>query len=170
VTRDPRLVTDIDLEPSAAADEGRLLTLLEPRMCEHVPVYEVERAARLQYAARVYSLRHVFGFVILNGEDGRTSEGRKRTWFSLIGRLTLAQLATLEDLCRKKRMRYNAAIVQVFPRAAAFIAPRDREKQDLIREYPTLPQPETSPSAVDDTGSLFPISSESWRDPEEGWS
>src|ERR1700680_4740056 len=57
VKRDPRLVTDIDSEPSPASDDGRLLALLESRLHSRVPVYEVEGAARLQYAARVHSVR-----------------------------------------------------------------------------------------------------------------
>jgi hypothetical protein len=149
VSRDHRLVTDIHSEPSPSSDEGRVLALLESRLGQFVPVYEVEGAGRLQYAARAHTLRHVYGYVIVNRQDGQTGEGRKRTSFALIGRLTRSQLATLEDLCRERRMRYDAAIVRVFPEAAACLTRRDTEKTGLVRNYPTLPRHEEAlPSAV----------------------
>jgi hypothetical protein len=147
--RDPRLVTDIDLEPSPASDDGRLLAFLEPRMCQRVPGCELAQAGKLQYNARCHSLRHVYGYVLINGEDGRTVEGRKKTWFALIGRLTLSQIAALEDLCRGKRMRYDTAIVQVFRQAGAYLPPRSgREKPTLIRNYPTMPHAESTPPSA----------------------
>jgi hypothetical protein len=149
MTRNPHVLTDIHSEPSPPSDEGRLLALLESKFEQRVPVYDVEGAGRLQYAARVYSLRHVHGYVIVNGENGRTSEGRKRTWFALIGRLTRSELTTLKDLCRQKRMRYDAAIVQVFPQSASYLIRRDSEKPKLVRNYPTLPHLEKlSPTAA----------------------
>jgi hypothetical protein len=145
-----------------------VLALLESKFGQRVPVYEVERAGHLQYAARAYSLRHVYGYVIVNGENGRTSEGRKRTWFALIGRLTRFQLATLQDLCRGKRMRYNFAIVQIFPDSARYLAPPTGDKPKLIRDYPTVPQQRPLAGIHSETSSLFPTSPETWRDPEEG--
>jgi hypothetical protein len=142
VSRDRRLGTDIHSEPSPSSDEGRVLALLESRLGQFVPVYEVEGAGRLQYAARAHTLRHVYGYVIVNRQDGQTDEGRKRTSFALIGRLTRSQLVRLEDLCRERRMRYDAAIVQVFPEASASLTRRDREKTGLVRSYPTLPRHE----------------------------
>jgi hypothetical protein len=142
VSRNLRLITDIRSEPSPWSDEGRVLALLESRLGQFVPVYEVEGAGRLQYAARAHTLRHVYGYVIVNRQDGKTGEGRKRTSFALIGRLTRSQLAMLEDLCRKRRMRYDAAIVQVFPEAVTSLTRRDREKTGLVRNYPTLPRHE----------------------------
>jgi hypothetical protein len=148
MTRDPRLVTDIDLEPTPASDEWRVLALLESRFRQRVPVYDVDHAGRLQYSARLHSLRHIHGYVILNGEDGRTPEGRKKTWFVLIGRLTRIQLASLEDLCRAGT-RYSNAIAQVFPEATAYMKPQDREKRKLVRDYPTVPQIATvAPASV----------------------
>ena len=170
MNRDPRLITDVDVEPSSTSDEGRLLALLESSFGHGVPVYEVRGSGHLQYGSRAYALRHVYGYVIVNGEDGRTSEGRKKTWFALIGRLTRAQLATLEDLCREKRMRYDAAIVQVFPQVATYLPRRDRGKTKLIRNYPTLPQTGPLPAAAHESGTLFPGNdSHVYRDPEETW-
>src|SRR5581483_8513253 len=106
---------------------------------------------------------HEYGYVILNGEHGRTPEGRKKTWFSLLGRLTRSQLAALEDLCRRERIRYNAAIKQVFPGAAAYLSPSNVEKRKLIRNYPSR-QMETSPAQA----SLpLIVPAQLYRDPEE---
>jgi len=163
VNRDPRLISDIDVEPAPMSDEGRVLALLESRVGERVPVYELAGCGGLQYGARCHALRHEYGYVILNGEHGRTPEGRKKTWFSLLGRLTRSQLAALEDLCRRERIRYNAAIKQVFPGAAAYLSPSNVEKRKLIRNYPSR-QMETSPAQA----SLpLIVPAQLYRDPEE---
>ena len=144
------LVTDIDLEPTAS-DEGRVLALLGSRFGQQVPVYELAPVARLQYSARCHSLRHVYGYFLVNGEDGRSAERRKRTWFCLIGRLTRSQHVELEHLCREKKT--HAAIVQVFPEAATYLKPQNRDKQKLIRDYPSQPRIDKFEPAS--TGGLF---------------
>jgi hypothetical protein len=157
VNRDPQVVSDITLEPSATSDESRVLALLESRLGERVPVYEVEAAGRLQYAARVHSLRHIYGYAIVNGQSGKTSEGRKKTWFALIGRLTLCQRATLENLCRRKR-RYSRALVEVFPEAGTYLSRGDRDKTCPMRNYPapqvlsTPPSPQLGPLVKESYG------------------
>lgn len=145
MNRDPQVVSDIALEPSTTSDESRVLALLESRLGERVPVYEVEAAGRLQYAARVHSLRHIYGYAIVNGQSGKTSEGRKKTWFAPIGRLTLCQRANLENLCRRKRMRYSRALVEVFPEAGTYLTRDDRDKTGPMRNYPALPVLSTPP-------------------------
>ena len=140
---DPRLITDIDSEPSPGSDDGRLLAFLEHRLCQRVPGCELARDGKLQYNARCHSFRHCYGYVLINGEDGYTLEGRKKTWFALIGRLTSSQLSTLQDLCHRKRMRYDAAIAHVFPEAEGYLARRNTVKPKVIRHYPSPAQRES---------------------------
>jgi hypothetical protein len=142
--------------PKANSQAGRILELLQSAhacgnplncskaYCGRVTLPEILSLKIAQYNARIHDLRHRCGLVIENGtEPGKPDH----TWFRLAGR-TFPSPEVLED-----------REIQAVMRAAVEI-PDGHKARVAVSPLPP------SGSA---TELLFPISSETWCDPEEGW-
>lgn len=106
-----------DTPPNADSQCGRILSLLQSRAPDWVPLHEILNLKISQYGSRIKELRDRWGFVIENRRE--TVNGDLHTWFRLTPSTKPEPESISESDFMRRRREEEAQANPLFLRGAA---------------------------------------------------